>query len=1540
MAKIENIKIITEFESVGLKELQTQFDKLLASPKLDEQIRGEINTLFEHIKELGPKFKEQLAKGRITLKELGLDNLSKEAMDVFNSISEHLTGITFELPPQLEQEINDLNNQLEKLANTKANAEQSIEDIQVQKKQAKTKFGLRGAAADPDTMYAELSRLTTERAEAQAASDSNAVDKLNIKIKKQEEYIDTINKLTRSENGYIGKIAQVEGQEAKLNDELSEKEKKRQELIRSAEKLGTEEGNLIKGIIEYINNLKTESRAQNEVIQNQKKLSKATDNLNNSDSKHNDTLGVKITKTLSYYTILNQLKKLLSESVRTITELDKAMTEAAVVTEMNREQAWDLLGTYQKLAKETGLATSEISGVVVEFLKQGRSVADAMKLAEVAAKSAKIAGISSKEAVDYLTSAVNGFGLAASQAEDIADKFAAIAASSATDFEELAIAMSKVSPTAKSAGVGVDFMMGVIAKGLETTREAPENIGTAFKTIFARMREVTDLGKAAEDGMSLNRVEKALGSVDVKLRDASGQFRNLEDVLVDVGDKWDTLTSIEQAYLATALAGSRQQPRLLAIFNDFARTKELIQLSSDATGELNFQHMEYMEGMEASMTKLKTSWEQFITTITDSEIIIGVVNFISDSISSLSGVINFLSDNTAITTAAIVALGAVLAFQTALTVKNMKAKLASIAVDKLKIWTENGLAVVIARESGATWAQIAANKAAVIAGTYDVAAKGAQTVATIGLSDALKLLAMNAWASLLPLLPYIAAITVIAALIAAIVIVYNNASKGVSLYTDEIKKNNKAMDDMKKSVSGLDSLIEKYKELKNILSLTTEQQDELNSTIDQLKEYQIGDKTYNLTKTNFLGETVFDENAYQTALDDVAKANEKAMKDNVVEMNRAIKVFGKKAFDDDVISDTARKIGYDYGVSIIEGMGLGLEQTNLIKEDLASTLKSFENLSSFTTTKKELALTASTSGIGVTQIDAKIFDEERFKQFSEQITYASSHLQDFYQTNTGADAAALTNEINKYNEELSILLKYATNIEDKGKIELAFSTAFSGSAALKTLIEDRKISADVVLNFTKAGMNYEDLASMSTEVQGMVLNAMTGGNAAARPYVIRYGAEALQSSTNGILEEVSNIYNGSSEGYSVVAELMRGMGISEDKITEFLTGVFNASSKVTANQIATNVTDLNNTSKKFFDLQKAMAEGNFESYSEMATTYGQSVVDAFASGDLSAIGEAIDVSKAQTLADIEKRRNDILYLNGALQEDITEAEQVELDQLALMEDYTKNLTDAEFMRSGMLQKSSDAIKQMNDYLKIQQNLLNMGMDENSPFNTWLNNLMDTQYENSLDTLETQLQAEKNALEEYGSFDTNGIFMFNSDANSVEGQEALDGYFETYSQYIDTISGQFERQKAEITSMYSDEIAALKESNDERWKQIEYTDKLATLEDKVAESRRKLAGLMISNSTKSNLTAATDELNKLQQERQKMIEQQMVEQAQKELEAERDAKIQELGEQQIESMNNLILALDRLTGVVGGSTTQSGQIKNGKSFEEFWSVPTW
>lgn len=82
-----------------------------------------------------------------------------------------------------------------------------------------------------------------------------------------------------------------------------------------------------------------------------------------------------------------------------------------------------------------------------------------------------------------------------------------------------------------------------------------------MKTIIARFTELKENVSAADsefDDLDYNKVDTALKSVGVALKDSSGQFRNLDDVFNELASKWDDLDRNTQRYIATTAAGSRR----------------------------------------------------------------------------------------------------------------------------------------------------------------------------------------------------------------------------------------------------------------------------------------------------------------------------------------------------------------------------------------------------------------------------------------------------------------------------------------------------------------------------------------------------------------------------------------------------------------------------------------------------------------------------------------------------------------------------------------------------------------------------------------------------------------------------------------------------------------------------------------------------------------------------------------------------------------------------------------------------------------------
>ena len=82
-----------------------------------------------------------------------------------------------------------------------------------------------------------------------------------------------------------------------------------------------------------------------------------------------------------------------------------------------------------------------------------------------------------------------------------------------------------------------------------------------MKSIISRYGELTTSPTALVDSegeeMSFNKVDKALQSVGISMKDANGQFRDFDDVILDLSKKWQTLDKNTQRYIATVMAGNR-----------------------------------------------------------------------------------------------------------------------------------------------------------------------------------------------------------------------------------------------------------------------------------------------------------------------------------------------------------------------------------------------------------------------------------------------------------------------------------------------------------------------------------------------------------------------------------------------------------------------------------------------------------------------------------------------------------------------------------------------------------------------------------------------------------------------------------------------------------------------------------------------------------------------------------------------------------------------------------------------------------------------
>lgn len=340
--------------------------------------------------------------------------------------------------------------------------------------------------------------------------------------------------------------------------------------------------------------------------------------------------------------VINLTKRAISDAVSHIRELDKVMTEIAVVTDMTQKELWDQISTYSDMAQKYGATTTGVYEVSQLYYQQGLQTAEVMQLTEETLKMAKIAGLDYADATDYMTVAIRGFKLEMSDAQNIVDVYSNIAAVTASDTEELAVAMSKTASSAEAVGSSFENTTAMIALMVETTREAPENIGSAMKSIISRYGEMTTNPAAIMDSegeaMSLNKVDKALQSVGITLQDVNGQFRNFDEVILELSSKWDTIDKNTQRYIATVMAGNRQQSRFLALVGNYDRLSELYEEAANSQDAATLQTLKTMDSIETKINQLKTTFQEFYTNTGIEELIKGVLDFTTQVIERIDSI--------------------------------------------------------------------------------------------------------------------------------------------------------------------------------------------------------------------------------------------------------------------------------------------------------------------------------------------------------------------------------------------------------------------------------------------------------------------------------------------------------------------------------------------------------------------------------------------------------------------------------------------------------------------------------------------------------------------------------------------------------------------------------------------------------------------------------------------------------------------------------------------------------------------------------------
>lgn len=370
-----------------------------------------------------------------------------------------------------------------------------------------------------------------------------------------------------------------------------------------------------------------------------------------------DTINKKSAATVASITLLHEAMNLLEQAARrviqTAVDLDAQLTDLRMVTGDSYEEAARLVSGYNELARELGATTTQVLDAASEWLRQGKTIAETTELIEQSMILSKVGAMDSETATKRLTSTMMGYKLAVEEVAAVVDKLTAVDMAAAVSADGIAEALSHTASSAYLAGLELDKIIAYLTVVQETTQKSASVVGESFKSIFARLTKVTN-GDAVDDmGQDISNVESTLRSLGIELRKSETEFRNIDEVIDEVGQKFNSLDSVVQRQIVTAMGGVYQSENLLALLTNYDKVAQYVDVAANSAGTAAEKFKAYEESVAAHYNTLIASAEAFAQKSVPTEFINGLMD-------AGSAILDFLTYTELLKTA-LAALGSALA---------------------------------------------------------------------------------------------------------------------------------------------------------------------------------------------------------------------------------------------------------------------------------------------------------------------------------------------------------------------------------------------------------------------------------------------------------------------------------------------------------------------------------------------------------------------------------------------------------------------------------------------------------------------------------------------------------------------------------------------------------------------------------------------------------------------------------------------------------------------------------------------------------------
>ena len=338
-----------------------------------------------------------------------------------------------------------------------------------------------------------------------------------------------------------------------------------------------------------------------------------------------DRLIIKVAKWALLTSLVYMPIRAFKEALSTLKEVDSELVTIQKVTDLSESQIKSLTQTVYGLASAYGRTADELLSMTSTFARAGFQ-SQLEQMTELAALTQNVGDLTGDEASKFIVAANAAWKLEGNvdKLTAIIDGMNEVTNHSANDFQALSQGITVAGSVFANAGETAQTYTAMLGTVVASTQRSGSEVARGLRTIAMNIRQIKgelDDGEIIDEA-SISDAAKALHSIGISVSE-NGELRKVSDVLTELGEKWNSLTSAEQSYVASSLAGKRQANVLVALMQNMDEYYKELDNYANGAGSAMRENEIFLDSWAAKTAVLKATWTEFVGSLVETKAIKG-----------------------------------------------------------------------------------------------------------------------------------------------------------------------------------------------------------------------------------------------------------------------------------------------------------------------------------------------------------------------------------------------------------------------------------------------------------------------------------------------------------------------------------------------------------------------------------------------------------------------------------------------------------------------------------------------------------------------------------------------------------------------------------------------------------------------------------------------------------------------------------------------------------------------------------------------------